>query len=406
MRKPRIAIIGIGGYGREHVRIMAKLAGEDRISCAAFCEPVLTDNNRKQAELLTSLGAAHYTDYRVMLDTHPGIDAVVIATPLALHKPMFLHAMSRGIHVLTEKPPCVVIEDLDEMIEAARQSGQLAAVNFQNTSGQAFRKLLQLIREGAIGSIREAVSYGAFQRSHAYFERTAWAGKLRLHGEYVLDGPICNALSHLLNNCLVAAGGGDPRQAEPVSVQAELYRGNRIESEDTSCIRITAANGVVIHHYTSLCSEVFPPVIRLTGTHGSITWRYDNRLMVEKDGEAPESFTYPAEDLVLNMYDNLLRVLNQEEERLLCSIEDCRSFLLAANGAFTSSGGVHPLPESAIRTAVDQAGLPFVYIPALGELMEEAARQGKLFSELPLGWGVSSEPVSMAGYNRYIPFPS
>lgn len=405
MKQIRAALIGIGGFGGEHIRILAKLVGEGRLQCTAFCDPNPAASPQR-ASLLRELGAKHYTDYRDMLDTHPGIDIVIIATPIPLHKPMFLHAMKRGIHVFTEKPPCVAIEDLEEMIAAADSSGMLGAVNFQNTSGQAFRLLLQTIQDGVIGKVHTVTGTGRYLRSHTYFQRTPWAGKLMLNGNYVLDGPICNALSHLLNNCLIAAGAGDPLRAVPRFVQAELYHCNSIESEDTSCIRIEAANGVQIYHYATLCSsEISTPAIRVAGTEGELLWSFDNHLTITRGNGETNRIEFPSEDMIYSMYENLFDVLTSKQERLLSSIQDCRSFVLAANGAFTSTGIIHPIPEHATAAAVDGSGRTCTHIPLIGEYMEQAAGQTKLFSELSISWGVPTTRVSMSDYKKLLVHP-
>ncbi|MDF2925589.1 MAG: oxidoreductase domain protein [Paenibacillaceae bacterium] len=399
----RAALIGIGGYGKEHIRVLTKLAEEGKIQCTAFCDPNPAAFP-EQADLLVSLGAKHYEDYRVMLDSHAGIDLAIIATPIPLHKPMFIHAMARGIHVLTEKPPCVAIEDLDEMATAAKQSGKLGAVNFQNTSGQAFRLLLKMIREGAIGQVRTVTGTGMYLRLHQYFQRAQWAGKLTLNGDYVLDGPTLNALSHQLNNCLVAAGGGDPRLSQPRTVQAELYRCNDIESEDTSCIRIETENGVLLHNYTTLSSsQTLLPVIKVTGTEGEMVWSYENHLTVINGHGESRNEVFPKEDLVRNMYDNLLDAISGGAVPLYSSIQDCRSFILAANGAFTSSGVIHPIPQHALAQDTVESGRTYTHIPLISTHIEQAAGQGKLFSELPdIPWGASAKPVNMENYKRLL----
>jgi len=404
MKPLQVALIGIGGIGKLHLELITRLTEEGRLSCIAYCDPNPAANP-EQAALLDSVGARHYEDYRVMLDTHPGLDAVAIVTPIPLHKPMFLHAMERGLHVFMEKPPCVAIEDLDEMLAAAERSGKLAAINFQNTSGSAFRMLLQELQAGLIGEIRSVTGVGMFHRNHAYFDRAPWAGKLGQNGAYVLDGPTMNALSHLLNNCLFAAGAGHPESAEPRSVQAELYHANRIESEDTSCIRIKAKNGVSVHYYATLCgSESTQPFIKVAGTKGELEWTYGNTLTLRTpEGETKEyafAATGQFNDQFYNMYDNFLQVLNGEADRLFCSLADCRSFLLAANGAFTASGLIHPVAEPYALDAHAADGKPYTYIPAISGHMEQAAAAGKLYSELDIPWAVATAEIDMTDYKR------
>ncbi len=92
-------------------------------------------------------------------------------------------------------------------------------------------------------------------RFDTYYNRTEWAGKLHVNGQWVLDGTINNPLAHMLSDELYLASMKPRAMAEPVSVKAELYHGNDIESEDTSSLRIITDKGVEILFNASLCSD-------------------------------------------------------------------------------------------------------------------------------------------------------
>ncbi|NLF38955.1 GNAT family N-acetyltransferase [bacterium] len=76
----------------------------------------------KLDECRRTLGAAEaYTDYLEMLDKAP-IDAVVIGTPMQLHVPQSIEALTRGKHVLCEVPAAVSIDECRELVSAAAAS--------------------------------------------------------------------------------------------------------------------------------------------------------------------------------------------------------------------------------------------------------------------------------------------
>ncbi|WP_186445713.1 Gfo/Idh/MocA family protein [Paenibacillus cremeus] len=398
MNQLKAALIGIGGFGKSHTAMISKLASEGIISCAAFCEPN-ADKFEKERDILQSLGAQHYTDYRDMLK-HPDLDFVIIATPIPLHKRMCIDALEQGVPVLLEKPPAVAIEDLDAMIEVQQRIGQPVAVNFQNTSSQSFLQLLQSIREGRIGKVASVVAVGMWKRTQQYYERNNWAGTLRYNGEYVLDGSMCNALSHLWQNSLLAAGAGDPEQAQPQWIEAELYKGHPIESEDTVCAKIRSKNGVLVHMYTTLCNENNDtPYIKVIGDKGELQWNYDQSLRLT-DGEGKiHNFEFEKEDLMRNMYMNLIRRIRGEETKLFCDLAACRNFVLTANGAFTSSGLVHPIPEGALDIASDETTVTTA-IKGIRELVKEASEKQQLFSETAVQWAVRTQRVDLRDYRQ------
>lgn len=399
MEKVNVALIGIGGFGRVHTRNLTVLAEEGAVSCKAFAE-LRPENNRDVFEQLTGMGAKHYTDYQEMLRQHPEVDLVVISTPLPLHKSMSIYAMEQGFHVLLEKPPAVTLADYEAIVQTRNRTGRLCQVNFQNTSGEAFRLMLRRLREGAIGRIQSVTGVGKWKRTQSYYDRSPWAGKLFYRGEYVLDGSMMNALSHLLNNALFAAGYGQPADAEPVSVTAELYSAGGIESENTACVRMQTKNGVEVRYYTTLCHENNEtPYLLVCGERGWMRWNYKNELTIGNENGDEEQIRMEPEDLPLKMCRNMLDALRGKAE-LYCPVEACRSYMLAANGAFESSGKVHPLAGSYVTRRPD-GDTTEILINGISGIIDRCAEEGLLFSEAGIPWGVRTEPVSLEGFRHF-----
>lgn len=400
MNKYRAAIVGIGGFGSYHVKTMLGLAGEGLLDIVAFAE-LNIEAHRETYDALTASGAKHYTDYEQMLGEHPEADFVVIATPIAAHKPMCIRALRAGFHVIVEKPPAVTVQDIDEMIAAQRESGRLCQVNFQNTSGAAFRNLLDRLNAGEIGRITHVTGVGMWKRQRSYYERTRWAGKLVCDGQFVLDGTINNPFAHLMHNCLLAAGSGDAAAAAPEWVQAELYHANEIEGDDVSCVRFGTVGGVSVHFYAMLCHERNDaPYISIQGTEGEALWHYDNRFEIRSAGQPEHTFQGESEHLMRNMYLNLFRVLDGSGESLYAPLEACRSFVAVSNGAHESSWAVRAIGEPYVEER-EEGATTARSVPGLSEQIRDAAEQRQLFSEYPFPWATSTSPFRMEGYIRF-----
>lgn len=399
MKATRVAIIGIGGFGKQHVGMISKLAREERVQAVAFAE-LRPEAHPESVKRLTELGAVHYTDYVQMLKEHPEVDFVVVSTPIAAHKPMCIQVMRMGFHVLVEKPPAITIQDIDEMIAAQRETGKLCQVDFQNTSGQAFRRLLERLNAGAIGKVTHVTGVGMWKRTQAYYDRTRWAGKLVDNGSYVLDGTFNNPLAHLLHNCLLAAGLESDPGLLPVSVQAELYHVNPIEGDDVSCIRAVMGNEAVVHFYAMLSHETNEvPSISVYGTEGEAHWNYQNKLTIRgRDGE--ESVAFGQAELMRNMYMNLIQAIHGGDEPLYAPIEACRSFVLTSNGAYESSRVIRPIPSTYVNTQPDEETIVRL-LPELSARMQETAAKRLLYSEAGFGWATSTSVFSLQGYNRF-----
>ena len=96
---------------------------------------------------------AHYTNFEEMLDKERP-DIVSIVTPPNHHFPMTMAALSRGIHVLCEKPFAMNVEEAQKMKAAADQTPVIAMVDYEFRFLPAIRHLIDLLDQGYVGEIR------------------------------------------------------------------------------------------------------------------------------------------------------------------------------------------------------------------------------------------------------------
>ncbi len=400
-----IALIGINGFGSAHLKVASRLEQEGLLRLRAVCETNIDACADKLTEL-RSRGVKAYADYLAMLAAEPDLDIVAVATPIHLHREMAVRLLEHGCDVLLEKPPAVTIQDLDAMLAVQAQAGRLCQVDFMHAAEPAFRELRRRVTAGELGRIRTIRGQGLWQRHDDYYTRTPWAGKLTVRGRYVLDGTINNPLAHLLNNMLLLAG--DTAGFAVRTVTGELYHAHAIEAEDTSCLRVTGANGLTLLYYATLCQPADQtPHITVDGTLGSAEWDYDGNLHIKRTGTVQQPG--PVSTLagigdnqakIALMYRNLIDVRQGRSDRLFCSLADTRNFVLAANGAFESSGQVHAIPATAISRypAGDSVATAIRDIEAL---ISRASREDMLFAETGASWAVPGRPVDMAGYREF-----
>src|SRR5690606_13250807 len=91
-------------------------------------------------------------DYKDLLKDKE-VEAVIIATPLYLHFAMALEAMAQKKHVYCEKTMCFTIEESKELVKTARSSPLIFQVGYQQRYSPLFKKVRQLIQNGACGKI-------------------------------------------------------------------------------------------------------------------------------------------------------------------------------------------------------------------------------------------------------------
>lgn len=99
------------------------------------------------------LGAKRwYTNYEKLLEDEE-VDAVILVSPGWCHEPQTVSAAKAGKHVLCEKPMARTVEECDRMIEACNTADVTLMIAHMKRFNIAFRKVYDLLREGAIGDV-------------------------------------------------------------------------------------------------------------------------------------------------------------------------------------------------------------------------------------------------------------
>jgi predicted dehydrogenase len=143
--KIKVAVIGLGAWGREIINTLARLPQAD---IAAICDTYPASLKRTAS---AAPGAAQTADYKTILDDK-GIKAVVIATPTFQHKEVALAALKAGKHVYCEAPLAGSIEDAREIALAAKAAKNLVfQAGLQMRSDKERLFLLPFIRTQALG---------------------------------------------------------------------------------------------------------------------------------------------------------------------------------------------------------------------------------------------------------------
>ncbi len=124
----RVGIIGAGGFAK--TKLLPIIAGLDKTIITA-----VVDADVANAQTLARVynAATVHNDYRTLLDNQ-AIDAVVIATPHALHTDQAIDCLAAGKAVFMEKPACVTFEQLDRLkIFLAQHPDALLCVDFNRS---------------------------------------------------------------------------------------------------------------------------------------------------------------------------------------------------------------------------------------------------------------------------------
>lgn len=132
----RLAVIGVGHLGRHHARLLASLPDVD------FVAAVDLDAGRAESAV-TGSGAEALTDYTRLFGR---VDAVVVAVPTVAHLAVAEAFLSRGVHVLVEKPMTTSVDEADRMLAAAATSGATLAVGHTERFNPAVEAALAVLK--------------------------------------------------------------------------------------------------------------------------------------------------------------------------------------------------------------------------------------------------------------------
>ena len=143
----KIAVVGTGYWGRNHVRTLAALKSNGVIS-----ELVVCDVDAERAENMASeFGCEWCTDANDLRNL--GVVAATIATPTPQHAPLAISLMEQGIDVLVEKPLAMNEDEAKEVLACAEKTGQVLMVGHLFRYHAAVRKAAELIADGTLGPI-------------------------------------------------------------------------------------------------------------------------------------------------------------------------------------------------------------------------------------------------------------
>ncbi len=149
----RLAVIGLGGKGRGHARMLLNFPG---VRLTALCD---VDPQRLAEQVAVAKDAgvtvAGATDPRRILE-RADVDAVVIATPNHWHAVLTAWACRAGKDVYVEKPVSHSLGEGPRMLAAAARHGRIVQSGTQYRSDEGIRAATAWIREGHIGRPRAA----------------------------------------------------------------------------------------------------------------------------------------------------------------------------------------------------------------------------------------------------------
>ena len=282
-KKFRIAIVGCGGMGSGHAVALQSGTGETvykgDVASAKMPDSALTtylgdmielagitDIDPARVEWAVSQGISVYGDYQEIL-ADKTVDAVLIATPNHLHKPMAIAALRAGKHVLCEKPVMLSSADLLDVMEEAHKAGKVFYPRQNREWDEDFLIIRKIYEEELLGKTFEI-------RCRIMGARGIpgdWRGKKEFGGGMMYDWGV-----HIIDRIVKMVG------KPPKSVFCDLKYITNEECDDNVFVHMTFEDGLTVRLEVDTCHFVSLPLWNLFADHGSAeiqNWNCDGRMM-------------------------------------------------------------------------------------------------------------------------------
>lgn len=227
MQPLRIAVAGAGLIGKCHMALLRQ--NPDTQLCA------IIDPAPDAALTARSEGVPHYTDLSALFNaitpsTRP--DAIILATPNALHVSGARACLQAGFPILVEKPVADSLSDAMELAAAERESQLPILVGHHRRHSAIISKAKAVIDSGQLGRIVTFTGTALFYKPDDYFEAAPWR---KVAG----GGPILINLIHEIDSLRHLLG-------EVVQVSAMTSNATRhFAVEDTAAVTLRFASGAL-----------------------------------------------------------------------------------------------------------------------------------------------------------------
>lgn len=244
----RVLLCGMGGYGENYIDeyLTKDVEGSTLVAVA---DPFASKSPKYQE--VVEKGIPVFESPEAFFKDHK-VDLTIISSPIHTHYPYIMTALKNGSNVLSEKPICFNLEQIDEMIRESEARHLFVALGYQLCYRPDVLALKKDILGGLYGRCLRAKTIRMMRRDDIYYSRNGWAGKLFSHGEKVLDSPFCNACAHEAQNEFFLLGKSMEGTAKVAKVDGELIRVRpTIENYDTAALRFTTSEGIPLWYYTS-----------------------------------------------------------------------------------------------------------------------------------------------------------
>lgn len=257
----KYALIGCGRIAVNHV----KAAENNQLELVAACDlsldhiEILFDkteyDRRKKVQ--------KYTDYKKMINEHPDLELVAIATSSGAHAEVALYCIDNGINVIIEKPIAMSMKDANKIIQRGKEKGVKVCACHQNRFNNAVQQTIKAIVSGRFGKLSHGSIHVRWNRNKEYYDQAIWRGTWAEDG-----GCLTNQCIHGIDLLRWMMGG----EVDTVFGTIKQQQHDYLEAEDVGMAVVSFKNGAIatIEGTTNVFPKNLEETLYLFGEKGTV----------------------------------------------------------------------------------------------------------------------------------------
>ncbi len=226
------ALVGCGRIAVNHIKAVVN----NHLNMVAVCDllpnriDTLFENTGYQESV------ERYENFRKMVDEHPELELVSIATDSGVHAEIALYCIDKGINVIIEKPIAMSLADADEIIKRSKEKRVKVSACHQNRFNIAVQEMRRAVEAGRFGRISHGSIHVRWNRNKDYYEQASWRGKWASDG-----GALMNQCIHGID--LLRWMMGDEVEEVYGAIRQQYH--DYLECEDVGVAVVKFRNGTI-----------------------------------------------------------------------------------------------------------------------------------------------------------------
>ena len=309
-RPLHLLLAGLGAFGKEHLSRLTERS-DVKVVGVADANPAALEPIRATLGVVECL-----TDPLQLIDVVEA-DAIIVATPAASHVEISVHALSRNLPVLLEKPVAPSARSAVPLLAAARSSAGFIMPGHVLRFSQAHVQMVETVCSGRIGKVFYVNSRRYRDDSHAV--------------RYPDDDPVLMTLIHDIDIAQWVTG------SDFHSIVARRSEG--VGYRSMTAMSATSATGVICDlrtAWTFTDGELPPDRVEVVGNRGSVELTVGAGLDVYAEGQRTHYPKASEDDPLRNEHDHFLACVRDRSRTPALTLSQALVGLKLADAAIAS----------------------------------------------------------------------